>query len=640
MNDLMKEVTEEFLANKRLIRTLEECNTTEIGSCTTCFENSLPVFKVFDMKLCDHCACKIHEYLNENCGILDINYQNAHTLVNEGVVFFDMKKVEDEAKKSYGGDMKALFRNYGLNVYKFYPDKVDFQTFTAKTRINQCMIDFDGEYATSAFAMKAKPDPDGTMALIKVRGQGIVTQHSTQTAPTTIQTPSQTAPPKPTVPTINLKPLIVDFYLINAKGTAEKIDETPSNYTFKIIGVFGAKDTNYILPKSDVNGNLEQAVYNLIADNLFSITNKVYKAVYSFPLYNESFDCILDVESIKKSGKLKYTVDWANSYLPLPKGKGVLDIEINTKTNVEDTLRGQADLLLSELDLIPNNFKIHIADVIADCVFLKFLGDKYAFKVDKMFDIVVDIEKYHKSHDILNYALEQSIGEYGVSQVYNITTQDPNTQKDINFEASLVRGCTLKVKAPLIFNVKAKSSAIPEFEVELYSVKDVRNNITKEIMKNLNSASGNNIDVSQAKKEILTSKASPTKEMMLNKIAKYLQKLYCPVDTIFDVVDMPLRGGTIQEILIKVTKAREGEDAYTTDDAVNEFRDKVDMSFGKFKRDIKDYGMDAGGDPYIVLSLIDRILIDNVVKEFKLDEFFNLKKIANLSYLVESLKRT
>lgn len=176
------------------IRTeIREAPEIGFGDCENCGKNQ-SLMKVFNRCLCESCCNKI---LNESYDfdkVFETFYEDEDVdkILSESYVLPDMMKLQTDAQQKFNGSIPDLLKSYNLNPHRDWDDKLtdgriyirDNEIKGGKTRVNQFIIDYDCSFMGQAAANKLVPDPDGTAAPLKVKGQLIGgTASATTTSP-------------------------------------------------------------------------------------------------------------------------------------------------------------------------------------------------------------------------------------------------------------------------------------------------------------------------------------------------------------------------------------------------------------------------------------------------------------------------
>lgn len=137
--------------------------------CESCGESSLHTFNVLGKCLCESCSEKLVEDSNN----YDVCFEsvNDFMMLNEGCSYpiVNIKKLEDDADKSFNGSVPDLIRSYGIKVGKMWNYEyhsgiiwIDNSDLTSgNTKVNKFLIDYDAGFRTAKFP-KITPDADGT----------------------------------------------------------------------------------------------------------------------------------------------------------------------------------------------------------------------------------------------------------------------------------------------------------------------------------------------------------------------------------------------------------------------------------------------------------------------------------------------
>lgn len=179
----------------------EAVDITEKEICEGC-EVEAHLLEAFEMHLCEDCCERVlriaESYDRELPRVESMDQEFIKGILDEGIVYFDMNKMQAEANKKSGGDIKVfLKKEYNINVGAQYvsADKIDFYNdahTSGNARMNKLINDFDGEFKGTNWASRQVPDSDGTVAVYKVRGSGVVTG-SPASAGTAVAKPSVTS---------------------------------------------------------------------------------------------------------------------------------------------------------------------------------------------------------------------------------------------------------------------------------------------------------------------------------------------------------------------------------------------------------------------------------------------------------------
>jgi hypothetical protein len=596
---------------------------------------------------------KVKEQVLLNESLITLNLNTVSTLLLEYVVFFDMKKMQDIADKDFGGDLKALTKFYKVSAYKFFSDKIEFQTtaLTSKSaQLNKLMLDFDGEFATGKTAKQATPDADGTMAPLGVRGKGLTILPASQahSQPTTpVKTPPLT--PTPVVPTTEATPIIPNgksFFIGINTILAKFKEETADKYIFTANGILGGSTQILKVDKDLYDKFKADSILTPLLSLLYSITGGKVKDEYILTVYGEVFHLTLDSDSLNVKSGLVYSVMWKNTNIHPVVDRKVIVRSITSSTNMEEVLTESVQSFLQVKGLIPPpKATYYLADITLTADFQSFAGDSYIFDVSASnfysATIPMKINKY--SSDNLGLELEQNIDKFvkAARTEYNLFVNG------VQCKATLVKGSsqtgynriityhiygTIQGQGDIDMLVDLKSAT----EIGKALETTLENHLDKLRKKGENTVSG---DVASKLGRV----ASPRKEVILNQIGKYLKVNYFGNESVVITTDIILNiSPGISEIKATITDTYGyDKETMTLMEYYTDFKNRIVGILDKHGVTYSlssNSGIDDSGDAYITISIKDKNLISEIIQKHNLDEFFNLKS-QRLSILVESQKR-
>jgi hypothetical protein len=637
---------EEVGIRDNILSRIDECADSGVGCCVGCSSDFVKIRRFEGMSLCDVCLGRVRESVECFGSVGDLSVDSVRDMISEAYVLFDMKKMQDVADKKYGGEIKKLLKTeYNVAPYEVKSDRLDFQTNDfvkiGKRRINKLIIDFDGEFLNDKTALRLGPDMDGTLAPKKVKGK-VIQVPSIQT---TNQTNTNNQVPSSSVPS-NLSSKKIDnfeFYIGGDKIVCEFELDTPSNYQYKVRGIYGAKDATVTVPKSVNDNKIEDYLLDKVYGFIVPITNNRVSSGYVFGFYGESFKVILDKDSLK-SKKTLFIIDWDNKSISKPSNKNLLEININkVSSGFEDNLKNLAEDRLKFCGVIPVGFSTKICGVSIDVDFQKFAVGKYLFKVSpkigKEFDVIVDSKSLGKDkiQELIELRLDSVVS--GFKEEFEFLISNPSTGKSEIFKAKLVKGSSVKSsKGNISFKVDCTTGLTLSKEYEVFDLSAIENILINSVKMDLNSVFnvGGNV-VSDNKIKLFSKKADSSKEKLFISMGEHIGDLFLGKGSnrkyFVSVSDVKLSGRNIDSIVVTITDLVGNINNKSMRSYYGDFGKEV--SINKVKNTVLDVGIDGLGMAFVDVSIEDEKFIKTLIDKFKLDEFFDIGLNKNLVRLVE-----
>jgi hypothetical protein len=666
-----------FSANLDLIQQLHKTLECIDGYCPLCDEDNIKISKFGNVIACESCMDKIkdrivedrgkriyHEVLNEDLAIF---------YVNEHRIYIDFKKFQDAVDNRFGGDYKELLKSYNLATRAvLLPDKgmidlVNKDTSNPKARLNQFITDFDGEFLSDKIALTIAPDPDGTIAILKVRGGGIV-QHPLQgtapNSPTKSQNVNRTviptnttpkvAPPTTTKPTVK-PPNDEEFYIGKNKLSVTFIDSDNLKYTFHVNGIMGGSKTEFYVNKTDYAKNGKYAVLYKVLENLKTLTANNVAMVYTIDVFGTSFECELDMYSMENSQGLYFKTREVSKILK------VADFKINMLfyDAISTDLKTYIKKYLRDENKIPSNFQYNFAntkigasfDHVKGTYFIyKFLenGKDFTLMSGKDFTLMIDRDEIKgiplKDEQFVASILQKNI---------NLVDKDAQVAYSIRIPLGGTRDVVYKVEllpdSVFVGDLQYLATSQDDGSSVAFVAPSI-NNVEAFLIKELTKYTMAKIEgekIGDISKKVVTKKGSTDKAVLLSRIGKYIEAQFMGADYSIKSIVSPEftvdnSNNTIKDITLTITDEVGNTSNGDLKEYYTAYKDKIAKVLSRYKADILDNGIDDSGNAFVVAKVSDLSFIKWVVKEFALDEAMGWcarKDNPKLSMLFESVKR-
>lgn len=162
-------------ARKYIKESIETASDLGNGVCDCCGNEGF-LLEAFGKHICEGCCERLVEAAEDYDNVFEsekVKEEDVENLLNEGYVAPDFKKLIDDANKKHGGSIPDLLsKDYNIKLHndwndRFSQGKIFFKRNTevgGKTKFNQFMIDYDGQYSSQKQADSVVADADGTLA--------------------------------------------------------------------------------------------------------------------------------------------------------------------------------------------------------------------------------------------------------------------------------------------------------------------------------------------------------------------------------------------------------------------------------------------------------------------------------------------
>jgi len=430
--------------------------------------------------------------------------------------------------------------------------------------------------------------------------------------------------------------------------TATYVSTNTQYYAYNFSGLYGAKDMQYTIVKAELDRDATEAILEVLMRNIETITSDRFREKYTLSIYEGVFLAHLNPKSLLSTHGTQYDITWNDTFLNNAKSKAGLKVFLKTSSNVEDRILIEIGKGMSSLGLFPDGALYLISDTNVETSLKSINKDKYLFnaigdKTNKKFIISMKIADYQDDPKAIVYELENNITDIadGGATTYSINETDPTTGKPTTYIAILVKGSS--IKGNIVYKVTG-SGATNHFEVEISKLTDIEGQLKKAVRDKLMANVGDDgILVSDTKKGVLTKKASPSKETLLNDLSKSIKNRINKIPNSIVRVDSVNfgSGNNITSISITIVDmVGFNPNINSSKDYVKNYKDDILNSIAVIGGKVTDAGIDNTQCAYVNIDIIDKKYINELVGEFKLYEFVDfLMKNKRLNYLVEGLKR-
>lgn len=676
MNNLTDYLFNESLKKQKILDILEGCTDYFTGSCLACNENMTKVTRLDNMLICEECISKVYESVKYVGSIENLNLETIQEILLEYVIYLDMVKLQADADRLHNGNIMDLLDTYNIgSTNAIFGDRIDFKNSAVrgkKSKMNRFMIDYNGEFRTASGALRMTPDQDGTVAPLKVRGRGVIDpndpkgtagqilKHPTNTAktskgsaklPKTINTSTATNVGTPTPATqtkVNTKYSVgyeFEYYLgkdtIKCKITAED----KAKYIVRVDGIYGAGSKDYSVNNSTTK--IEKDFLGTIVSDIRVHTDRKVFYKDTRNVHGLEIEVALNpLDLLDDNGEIEYEMTVLNNSFVNLKNKS---LKVKDAFAFSQTVSDHILMSLLAQKVIPD--KPFITDAIGDMIY-KAIFDSvenlfFVFRVDvhpkfgtsKM--IRVDFKANKDWEHGVKLEVEKNLENIvkGFKNIYKFSVKNPADNTMIPVQAELVKGSTLASK--ITYEVTSAGSVrfdeiyaydeILDLEAQLFA------SVSKDIY-NILSVTGD--IVSATKDKILSTKASASKEKLLNTISKYIFRKMFKGDRELVVIvsEVKIENRDIKGFYLVVTDTNTAPDTMSIKAYYKNFV-KSATKYIKVKHDIIDQGVDNSGRAFVSVYLTDDATIKEIIKTLKLNEAYNLDKLNNVSKLFETLKR-